>query len=245
MMKTHYREEVAYLAKWCGVNNPSLIVGKTKEVVMDFRRNSIDHPHWPSTARLWRVSAALNSWGCTSQRISSGPPTPCHSPRRHTNAYTLSAGWKVQVSLLTTFYRGTIESVLTSCITVWYGNCKYLTARPSSGQLQKSSVPLSPPSWIVFIHDAPAKPIVSWRTPPILPTVSSFLPSGKRYQSIRARFAGLLNSFFPQAVRALNSTHHAPLWNPIQTPLPPETWTTPHRHPYHITGKNCQTCLCN
>ncbi len=25
--------------------------------------------------------------------------------------------------ILTTFYRGTIESVLTSCITVWYGNC--------------------------------------------------------------------------------------------------------------------------
>ncbi len=25
--------------------------------------------------------------------------------------------------ILTTFYRGTIDSVLTSCITVWYGNC--------------------------------------------------------------------------------------------------------------------------
>lgn len=25
--------------------------------------------------------------------------------------------------ILTTFYRGTIESVLTSCIIVWYGNC--------------------------------------------------------------------------------------------------------------------------
>ncbi len=25
--------------------------------------------------------------------------------------------------ILTTFYRGTIESMLTSCITVWYGNC--------------------------------------------------------------------------------------------------------------------------
>ncbi len=25
--------------------------------------------------------------------------------------------------ILTTFYRGTIESVLTTCITVWYGNC--------------------------------------------------------------------------------------------------------------------------
>ncbi len=37
--ETHYREEVAQLAEWCGANNLSLNVGKTKEVVMDFRRN--------------------------------------------------------------------------------------------------------------------------------------------------------------------------------------------------------------
>ncbi len=48
-------------------------------------------PHWPSTARLWRESAALNSWGCTSKRISPGPPTLHDSPRRHNNAYTFSA----------------------------------------------------------------------------------------------------------------------------------------------------------
>ncbi len=50
------------------------------------------------------------------------------------------------------------------------------TARPSSGQwtpLQKSLVPLSPPSWIFSLHDAPAKQKVSWRTPPTPPTVSS------------------------------------------------------------------------
>ncbi len=42
--ETHYREEVAQLAEWCGANNLSLNVEKTKEVVMDFRINSIDHP---------------------------------------------------------------------------------------------------------------------------------------------------------------------------------------------------------
>ncbi len=42
--ETHYREEVAQLAEWCGINNLSLNVGKTKEVVMDFRRNSVNHP---------------------------------------------------------------------------------------------------------------------------------------------------------------------------------------------------------
>ncbi len=44
------------------------------------------------------------------------------------------------------------------------------------------------------------------------------LPSGRRYRSIRAHSARLLSSFFPQAVRALNSDHPAPLWNPMQTP---------------------------
>ncbi len=63
--ETPYREEVAQLVEWCGANNLSLNASKTKEVVMNFRRNSVDHPHWPSTARLWRESSALNSWGCT------------------------------------------------------------------------------------------------------------------------------------------------------------------------------------
>ncbi len=40
--ETPYREEVAQLVEWCGANNMSLNVSKTKEVVMDFRRNSVD-----------------------------------------------------------------------------------------------------------------------------------------------------------------------------------------------------------
>ncbi len=42
--ETHYREEVAQSAEWCGANNLSLNVSKTKEVVIDFKRNSGDHP---------------------------------------------------------------------------------------------------------------------------------------------------------------------------------------------------------
>ncbi len=39
---THYRDEVAQLAEVCGANNLFPSVSKTKEVVMDFRRNSGD-----------------------------------------------------------------------------------------------------------------------------------------------------------------------------------------------------------
>ncbi len=43
--ETHYRDEVAQLAEWYGANNLSINVGKTKEVVMDFMRVSVYHPH--------------------------------------------------------------------------------------------------------------------------------------------------------------------------------------------------------
>ncbi len=138
--------------------------------------------------------------------------------------------------ILTTFYRGTIESVLTSCITVWYGNCcaadRKTLQRTVNTAAKIIGAPL-PSILDIFLTrcSSKAKSIVE---DPTHPSHSLFqlLPSGRRYRSIRARSATLLNSFFPQAVRALNSHHTAPLWNPKQPPPPPPP-------PYHISGKNC------
>ncbi len=136
-------------------------------------------PHWQSTAQPWRESAALNSWGCTLQRISPGPPTSRHSTRRDNSTYTFSADWKGQVSLHPSSPLST-GAPLRVC---WppaslsgMGTAVLLNARPYNGQWtlpQRSLVPLSPPSWIFSLHDAPAKPTALWRTPPIPPTTSS------------------------------------------------------------------------
>ncbi len=117
--------------------------------------------------------------------------------------------------ILTTFYRGTIESVLTSCITVWYGNCcaadRKTLQRTVNTAAKIIGAPL-PSILDIFLTrcSSKAKSIVE---DPTHPSHSLFqlLPSGRRYRSIRARSARLLNSFFPQAVRALNSHHTAPL----------------------------------
>ena len=45
-----YREEVGTLTAWCLVNNRSLNVSKTKELIVDFRRKP-----------LWRQSKTLSS----------------------------------------------------------------------------------------------------------------------------------------------------------------------------------------
>ncbi len=171
---------------WCKQPVPQC---KTKEVVMDFRQNSGDHPPLTidssavervrSTNGAFPLHGTVNSWGCTSKRTSPGPLTLHHSPRRYNSEYTFSTGWKEQVSLHPSSPLSTREP-LRAC---WpaaslsdTGTVVQQTARPSSRQwthLQRSSVPLSPPSWTFSLHDAPVKPIVSWRTPPILPTVSS------------------------------------------------------------------------
>ncbi len=80
---------------------------------------------------------------------------------------TFSNGWKEQVSLHSSSPLSTGEpwrACWPAASLSGTGTVVQWTARPSSGewiQLQKSSVPLSPPSWIFSLHDAQAKPIVS------------------------------------------------------------------------------------
>ncbi len=125
--ETHYREEVAQLAEWCGTNNLSLNVEKTKEVVLDFRRrNSTDHPPLTiNSSTVERVSSTKFlgvhitedlTWTTNTMSLSKKAQQRLHFLRRLKRA-------SLSPPILTTFYRGTIESVLTSCITVWYGNC--------------------------------------------------------------------------------------------------------------------------
>ncbi len=184
-------------------------------------------PHWPSTARLWRESAALNSWGCTSQRTLTWTTNNHVCLQEGTTAPTLSPPAEKSKPPLHHphhLLQGTIESVLTSYITVWYGNCcatDHKTLQRTVNTAAKIIGAPLPSIMYIFLTRCSSK-AKSILKDPTHPSHSLFelLPSGRRYRSIRARSARLLNSFFPQAVRALNSHHTAPLWNPKQTPHP-------------------------
>ncbi len=177
--ETHYREEVAQLAEWCGVNNLSLNVEKTKEVVMDFRRNSVDHPPLTiDSSTVERVSSTKFlgvhitedlTWTTNTMSLSKKAQQRLHFLRRLKRA-------SLPPPILNTFYRAPSRVCWPAASLSGTGTAVLLTARPSSGQwtrLQRSSVPLSHPSWTFSLHDAPAKPTASWRTPPTPPTVSS------------------------------------------------------------------------
>ncbi len=190
-------------------------------------------PHWPSTVRLWRESAALNSWGCTSQRISPGPPTPCHSPRRHNSAYTFSAGWKEQVS----HHPSSTHSTGAPLRVCWpaaslsgTGTAVLLTARPSSGQwtrLQRSSVPLSHPSWTFPCTMLQQNQQHREGPHPPPPTVSS-----SSYHQEDGTGASepappdCSTAFSPRLWEPWTQITPPPLWNPMQSPTS-WTWTIP------------------
>ncbi len=86
--ETPYREEVAQLTEWCGANNLSLNVGKTKEVVMNFGRSSVDRPSLTIDSS---TVERLSSTKLLGVHISPGPPTLHHSPRRPNSAVTSCA----------------------------------------------------------------------------------------------------------------------------------------------------------
>ncbi len=153
--------------------------------------------------------------------------------------------------------QGTIESVLTSWSLSGTRTAVLLTARPSSGQwtrLQRSSVPLSHPSWTFSLHDAPAKPTASWRTPPTPPTVSS-----SSYHQEDGTGASepappdCSTAFSPRLWEPWTQITPPPSETPCN-PLPPETWTIPPPPPPlqpppptlpHQRKKLYETFLCN
>ncbi len=124
--------------------------------------------------------------------------------------------------IMCTFYRGTIESILTSCITVWYGACNASCRKTLQWIVRAAEkiVGVSLPSLQdIYSTRLPAKP-----SDPTHPSHSFFslLPSGRRLQSLQVRTSRLKDSFIHQAVRKLNS-----LLSPPPPPLfcPMHHWT--------------------
>ncbi len=138
--------------------------------------------------------------------------------------------------IMCTFYRGTIESILTSCITVWYGACN-ASCRKSLQRIVRAAEKIVGVS-LPFLQD-----IYSTRLThkalciagdPTHPTHNFFslLPSGRRLRSLQARTNRLKDSFIHQAVRKLNSLPSLPPL-PSLTPRITELWPPPHHHHSH------------
>ncbi len=121
-----YLDEVERITSWCQDNGLSLNVSKTKELIVDFRKRQ-QRPYTPlmiSGTPVERVSSFKYLDVNISEDLTWTTHIQTQAKKARQRLYHLRQLRKFRVSpaILKTFYSGAIESVLTQCISVWYGN---------------------------------------------------------------------------------------------------------------------------
>ncbi|XP_072110558.1 alpha-tocopherol transfer protein isoform X2 [Mobula birostris] len=207
-----YMKEVISLTQWCQENNLSLIVAKKQEPVVDYGRNGdgltpIDI-NGPGVERV-------NSFKFLGIHITEGLMWSVHAScvvkkaqqRLFHLRWLRKFGMGPQI--LRTFYRGTIESILTGCVTAWYGNCISLSCRTLQRVVRTAQRTCS--CELPMLQDIYKDRCVK-RARRIIGgsshsnhNIFQLLPSRKWYRSIKARTNRLRNSFFHQTIRLINS----------------------------------------
>lgn len=114
--------------------------------------------------------------------------------------------------ILNNFYRCSVESVITSSITVWYGSCtvQYRKALQRVIKTVQFICGVAFPS----LQDIYSTRVIR-RAHSIIRDSTRLeynlfilLPSGRWYRSVKSRIKRFTNSFYPQLIRLLNNPIH-------------------------------------
>ena len=185
-------------------------------MIIDFRRGEAVHsPLFINGQQVERVSSFkfLGTTICDDLKWEEN--TGHISSKAHQRLHSLRQLRKFRVSRegMLSFYRATIESILTFSVTVWYGN----TTVHDKAQLERV---VRTASKIIGCERPSVASLYATRIKregekvmgdPSHPAYSFFkpLPSGKRLQSLKCRTSRFKNSTYPEAVRHLNSSPKA------------------------------------
>ncbi|KAF7665153.1 hypothetical protein LDENG_00151510, partial [Lucifuga dentata] len=206
-----YREEVEHLSTWCLANNLLLNTSKTKEVIVDFRRTRVDHAplyingdvvETVSSFRFLGVHLSGElTWSVNTKAVMAKAQQRLHFLR-------VLRKNKLDQRLLVTFYRSTIESVITYCISAWYAGSSAADRKALQRVINTAQkiVGCPLPSLEEIAGSRCLRRSTAILKDPSHPAHHLFerMPSGKRYRSMKARTSRLRNSFYPWAIRTLN-----------------------------------------
>uniref|UniRef100_A0A3B1K0V6 Reverse transcriptase domain-containing protein n=1 Tax=Astyanax mexicanus TaxID=7994 RepID=A0A3B1K0V6_ASTMX len=228
--ESHYRSEVSRLASWCKHNNLSLNTEKTKEIVVDFRRTHTLHtPLSINGTAVERVSSTKFLGVHVTEDLSWSTNSASLARKANQRLYFLRklrrAG--APTPIMTTFYRGAIESILTSCFTVWYGACTASCRRTLQRIVRAAEkiVGTSLPSLQDLYSSRLTRKALRLAGDPSHPLHSFFslLPSGRRLRSLGSRTSRLRDS--PIQLSSCSTPHPNPAHSThtliILTPHPP------------------------
>ncbi|XP_058032301.1 complement factor H-like isoform X3 [Ahaetulla prasina] len=206
-----YRREVERLALWCNQNNLELNTLKTVEMVVDFRKNpSILPPltildNTVSTVETFKFLGSIISqdlkWTANIKNIIKKGQQRMFFLRQLSKL-------KLPKELLIQFYRGIIESVICTSITVWFGSAtqqeKHRLQRiiRTAEKIIATNLPSIEDLYTARIKKRAVKIFADSSHPGH--KLFQLLPSKRRYRALHTRTTRHKNSFFPKAITLLN-----------------------------------------
>uniref|UniRef100_A0A8C6PEI1 Reverse transcriptase domain-containing protein n=1 Tax=Nothobranchius furzeri TaxID=105023 RepID=A0A8C6PEI1_NOTFU len=207
-----YRREVERLVYWCSSNNLELNAQKTVEMIVDFRK--VTAPSLPLVLTDTPVTTvdSFRFLGTTiTHDLRWEPSISSLIKKAQQRMYFLRQLKKAKLpaQMMVQFYTAIIESILTSSIAVWYAGAtvrdKHRLQRivRSAEKVIGCSLPSLQDLYVSRTRGRAGQIAAD----PSHPGHRLFepLPSGRRLRSIRTRTSRHKNSFFPSAVRLVNS----------------------------------------
>ncbi len=212
--ESEYREEVEHLMQWCRGNNLCINVKKTKEMVVDFRRDRRPPPPLYIGGVAVEVVSSFRYLGVyITEDLTWRTNTTRLVRKAYQHLYFLRKLRRAGLgsSVLRSFYHCAVESVLCTCITVCHGSCTAAERKALQrvvGAAQRTMGSRLPTITDLYTARCRGRAlhIMKDSTHPAH-GLFQLLPSGRRLRSIRSKTTRLRNSFFPEAVRLLNSSH--------------------------------------
>ncbi|KAM9414193.1 uncharacterized protein ACWYII_012911 [Salvelinus alpinus] len=214
--ETAYREEVRALGVWCQENNLTLNVNKTKEMIVDFRKQQRELPPIHIDGSVVEKVESFKFLGVhITDKLNWSTHTDSVVKKAQQRLFNLRRLKKFGLSpkALTNFYRCTIESILSGCITAWYGNCSAHNRKAlqrvvrSAERITRGKLPALQDTYTTRCHRKAIKIIKDNNHP----SHYLFTPLSSRrrgqYRCIQAGTERLKNSFYLKAIRLLNSHH--------------------------------------
>uniref|UniRef100_A0A1A8CJ36 Reverse transcriptase domain-containing protein n=2 Tax=Nothobranchius kadleci TaxID=1051664 RepID=A0A1A8CJ36_NOTKA len=207
-----YRREVERLVYWCSSNNLELNAQKTVEMIVDFRK--VTAPSLPLVLTDTPVTTvdSFRFLGTTiTHDLRWEPSISSLIKKAQQRMYFLRQLKKAKLpaQMMVQFYTAIIESILTSSIAVWYAGAtvrdKHRLQRivRSAEKVIGCSLPSLQDLYVSRTRGRAGRIAAD----PSHPGHRLFepLPSGRRLRSIQTRTSRHKNSFFPSAVRLVNS----------------------------------------
>ncbi len=190
----------------------SMVMGVCSLLCVDYRRQSREHtPITIDKTPVERVTSFKFLGVHITEDLTWSAHTDAVLKKANQRLFFLRRLRKFGTSprILRSFYTCTVESILTGCITAWFGNSTAGNRRALQRVVRTARHIVGgelPSLQDIYTRRCTrkARRIIKDSSHPSH-RLLSLLPSGRRFRSIRSRTSQLRDSFFPQAIRLMNS----------------------------------------